>query len=106
MVGYGLDYAERYRNLKDVCVLSLPRNNSWLEKVLTVRDLESVGESGELVVAPGTMVAAPLARDEAEARGITIRFEAPKPSDPAGASAAHTRAIAISTVAEIDSKRN
>jgi hypoxanthine-guanine phosphoribosyltransferase len=23
-VGYGLDYAERYRNLKDVCVLSLP----------------------------------------------------------------------------------
>ncbi|MGA9593138.1 MAG: hypoxanthine phosphoribosyltransferase [Candidatus Acidiferrales bacterium] len=25
VVGYGLDYAERYRNLKDVCVLSLPR---------------------------------------------------------------------------------
>ena len=24
VVGYGLDYAERYRNLKDVCVLSLP----------------------------------------------------------------------------------
>src|SRR6202790_4335976 len=23
VVGYGLDYAERYRNLKDVCVLSL-----------------------------------------------------------------------------------
>lgn len=24
VVGYGLDYAERYRNLKDVCVLHLP----------------------------------------------------------------------------------
>jgi hypoxanthine phosphoribosyltransferase len=26
VVGYGLDYAERYRNLKDVCVLSPPRS--------------------------------------------------------------------------------
>src|SRR5712692_6274153 len=24
VVGYGLDYPERYRNLRDVCVLSLP----------------------------------------------------------------------------------
>ena len=24
VVGYGLDYGERYRNLKDVCILSLP----------------------------------------------------------------------------------
>jgi hypoxanthine phosphoribosyltransferase len=24
VVGYGLDYAERYRNLRDVCILSLP----------------------------------------------------------------------------------
>ena len=26
VVGYGLDYAERYRNLKDVCVLKLPED--------------------------------------------------------------------------------
>ena len=25
VVGYGLDYAERYRNLRDVCVLSGPQ---------------------------------------------------------------------------------
>lgn len=28
VVGYGLDYAERYRNLKDVCVLTLPPEKS------------------------------------------------------------------------------
>lgn len=26
VVGFGLDYAERYRNLKDICVLSQPEN--------------------------------------------------------------------------------
>lgn len=28
VVGYGLDYAERYRNLKDVCILQLPDANT------------------------------------------------------------------------------
>ncbi|HXT87179.1 MAG TPA: hypoxanthine phosphoribosyltransferase [Verrucomicrobiae bacterium] len=28
VVGYGLDYGERYRNLKDVCVLDMPENSS------------------------------------------------------------------------------
>src|SRR5271154_7360757 len=27
VVGYGLDYSERYRNLKDVCVLDLPASS-------------------------------------------------------------------------------
>src|SRR3984893_3741177 len=27
VVGYGLDYSERYRNLKDVCVLTLPSDS-------------------------------------------------------------------------------
>jgi ribose 5-phosphate isomerase B len=62
-------------------------------KVLTVRELESVGQGGELVVAFGTIVT-PLARDEAEARGITIRFEEPKLADEAPTSTA-SRAIAI-----------
>jgi ribose 5-phosphate isomerase B len=41
--------------------------------VLTVRELESVPARGEIVVPLGTIVT-PLARDEAAARGITIRF--------------------------------
>jgi ribose 5-phosphate isomerase B len=63
-------------------------------KVLTVRDLESVGEGGELVVALGTIVT-PLARDEAAARGITIRFADPKPAGAEGEATPSARAIAI-----------
>jgi hypothetical protein len=63
-------------------------------KVLTVRELESVGQGGELVVAFGTIIT-PLARDEAEARGITIRFEEPKPADDEAPASTASRAIAI-----------
>jgi ribose 5-phosphate isomerase B len=62
--------------------------------VLTLRDLESVGEGGELVVVTGTIVT-PLARDEADARGITIRFEDPKPAGPEASAPVTTRTIAI-----------
>jgi len=65
-------------------------------KVLTMRDLESVGEGGEVVVALGTIVT-PLARDEAAARGITIRFEDPKPPVAEGEATPSARAIAIGT---------
>ena len=53
------------------------------KKVLTVSDLEGIAAGGEIAVAQGTIVTA-LARDEAAARGITIRFEA---SDGATAAA-------------------
>ena len=48
--------------------------------VLTVRELEGVPANGEITVPTGTIVT-PLARDEAAARGITIRFEQAKASE-------------------------
>ena len=48
--------------------------------VLTVRELEAVPANGEITVPTGTIVT-PLARDEAAARGITIRFEQAKASE-------------------------
>lgn len=47
--------------------------------VLTVQDLEATVAGGEVVVPRGTIIT-PLARDEAERRGIAIRFEEPKAS--------------------------
>ncbi len=44
------------------------------KNVLTVRDLEAVANGGEIVVPHGTIIT-PLARDEAETRGITIRVD-------------------------------
>ncbi len=49
-------------------------------QVLTARDLESTANGGEVTVAPETIVT-PLARDEAESRGITIRVAEPKPGE-------------------------
>jgi ribose 5-phosphate isomerase B len=63
-------------------------------KVLTLRDLESVGEGGEVVVALGTIIT-PLARDEAAARGITIRFEDSRLDGAEGQATPSARAIAI-----------
>ena len=45
--------------------------------VFTVRDLEGVGVGGEIALPPGTIVT-PLARDEAEKRGIRIRIDSSK----------------------------
>ena len=42
--------------------------------VLTARDLESTAAGGEVVVPPGSIIT-PLAREEAEKRGIRIRFD-------------------------------
>lgn len=42
-----------------------------------MRDLEGIAPGGEMAVPPGTIVT-PLARDEAEKRGIRIRFDSSK----------------------------
>ena len=57
--------------------------------MLTVRDLEAAAAGGEIVLPRGAIVT-PLAREEAERRGITIRFEESKAAaaeagDPTGA---------------------
>jgi ribose 5-phosphate isomerase B len=59
-----------------------------VRSVLTARDLEETSVGGEVVVPRGTIVTA-LAREEAERRGITIRFEESKAAaaeagDPTG----------------------
>jgi ribose 5-phosphate isomerase B len=62
--------------------------------VLTVGDLEAIPANGEIVVATGTIVT-PLARDEAAARGITVRFEQPKTNEDGGAEGAASKKVAI-----------
>ncbi len=66
------------------------------KRIITVRDLEGAAAAGELVVPQGTIVTA-LARDEAEARGIKIRFEvAAATSAPGGEGAnAAARVVAL-----------
>jgi ribose 5-phosphate isomerase B len=57
--------------------------------VLTARDLEAIPKGGEITITPETLVT-PLARDEAEARGITIRVV-----EPAGGESNRGRIVAI-----------
>ena len=45
--------------------------------VLTARDIEGIAPGGEIAVPPGTIITS-LARDEAEKRGIQIRFDSSK----------------------------
>jgi ribose 5-phosphate isomerase B len=49
--------------------------------VLTAGDLEAIASGGEITVAPDTLIT-PLARDEAERRGISIRVIEPAPGSP------------------------
>jgi len=62
--------------------------------VLTVRDLESVPANGEIAVPIGTIVT-PLARDEAAARGITIRFAQPKAANAGRSTSVTSGVVAI-----------
>src|SRR5215470_12235025 len=60
--------------------------------VLTIRELETIPANGEITVPSGTIVT-PLARDEAQARSITIRFGPSKASE--ADSGAQPRTVAI-----------
>lgn len=73
-----------------------------MKPVLILADLEAVAPGGELAIATGTIIT-PLAREEAERRGITFRFAAPKetadsssagPESPAAEPLARVVAIA------------
>jgi len=59
--------------------------------VLTASDLEGVTAGGEVAIAPGTLVT-PLAREEAERRGITIRVVE---AASGGGQSSERRAVAI-----------
>lgn len=62
--------------------------------VLTARDLEATSAGGEVVVPRGTIVTA-LAREEAERRGITIRFEESKAASEEAGDPTGGRVVAI-----------
>ncbi len=78
VVGYGLDYAERYRNLKDVCGRRCRRNSfsfgkEQMKPVVTASDLARIADGGELGIASDALIT-PLARDEAARRKITLKI--------------------------------
>jgi len=62
--------------------------------VLTVRDLEAIAAGGEVVVPRGTIVTE-LAREEAEHRGITIRFQESKVAAAEAGDPTGSRVVAI-----------
>ena len=62
--------------------------------VLTLRDLEASAAGGELVVPRGTIVTE-LAREEAERRGIIIRFEESKVASAEAGDPTGSRVVAI-----------
>jgi ribose 5-phosphate isomerase B len=62
--------------------------------VLTLRDLEAAAAGGELVVPRGTIVTE-LAREEAERRGIIIRFEESKVASVEAGDPTGSRVVAI-----------
>lgn len=62
--------------------------------VLTLRDLEASAAGGELVVPRGTIVTE-LAREEAERRGIIIRFEESKVASVEAGDPTGSRVVAI-----------
>lgn len=62
--------------------------------VLTARDLEGTPSGGEVVVPRGTIVTS-LAREEAERRGITIRFEESKAASQEAGDMTGARVVAI-----------
>jgi len=67
--------------------------------VLTVADLEQIASGGEVAILRGTLVT-PLAREEAERRGITLRVIEPEPgSQPGGESAKERAELACRVVA-------
>jgi ribose 5-phosphate isomerase B len=57
-----------------------------MKQLVTAADLERVPQNGELVVTPDTIIT-PLAREEAERRGITFRIESSGAVPVAGAHA-------------------
>jgi ribose 5-phosphate isomerase B len=65
------------------------------QNVLTARDLETVADGGEIVVAPGTLIT-PLARDEAARRRISMRIAEAAPEAASRTAASNRgRTVAI-----------
>jgi ribose 5-phosphate isomerase B len=72
-----------------------------MKPVLTAVDLEKVAAGGEITITPDTVIT-PLAREEAERRGITLRMIASREGEtigttagPLGDSGANSRTVAI-----------